>query len=437
MYLKISNSKVSCQNLIPVFSTNDYYTSTLFEVLAEDSEINASGHVISFKSGRYGVYGSVAMNGYSAIVFKNCEINTPYNIVNLYKESNSNHPVYIRNFIVITGCTINVLGNALYSHYINGLQGLVFTGNKILKLGRVMNCPGTAMLSSSDISISDAIIDTEVVNSVSNVKISLDNVVVGSDLASGSNNIVAKCNNAVIPKISAANCSGDFVNCSVEGLSQSDVVPGYGAKVFKGCTINALGGDVFTSPHGDVILLSCDVTGNIDNGSYGKALVFDSVVNGLPVPFFNRDNRSVKRISPIFRIGGANGSLELSTTDVDEVASASSRDIKAILSAGTIEATVFISGTQSPERMANILSAKISFTDSVGGIQNIYGILEEDQSSQWDGVIQGTNYFKIVFPLTSTGHTVGVDSKATVTVDFFPSILDSKLINIDLDVHSL
>ena len=376
--IRILNSKVNAYRLIANVTTDTYYGMTPYRITIQDSDIDTVAELVYFYHRNYVGHES---NSYETNSIINSTIKCS-KMFYMYRPDRTTWRLY--SPIIIKGCTISCSSWMFFFQNGANFNKLIFLNNKVLDCGSFFysNLSHNGI---SSVELDGVLIKGRLLEEADNFTIKLKDTIVTGELfygASNSHTLEAfNCQFKSVPYLRYSDFNME--SCKI-GPNGSTSVLDYGTGIFKDCDIDSDGLAIGDSNESNYIFDNCNINADIYN--IKKLKLFNSIVKNKNEPYLSNQLGAISKVSPMFRIGGAEGSVEMYQCDGEE-GEFKVYDISRDLIVDTTKIVMYglTSGVLSDlDDESNILKA--SYRDTNNAVQYVDVVVELDGVSQWDGI---------------------------------------------------
>ncbi len=339
---------------------------------------------------------------------------------------------YDTTFTVI-GCNLTISGRAFDFAYTQYVYGIIFYNNNILLLGGDFIYSAYRFYGTSIINISEAVIGGHLFYGGGGIRAKLNNLVINGYLTTSvSGNGIIYANNCSATAVHGSDVH-ELVNCSIGPNNGGNSLSNLKASVFKNCNIDSSGIPMLVSKNSDVTMIDCTINADIENSEDESSItIFNSEVNNINTPFIAKELNVLKKISSIFRVGGSDGSLEISSK-LSDFSSCIIDEVRGVPSVGSNTVSAYILYSGSFDLAKERISSTISYTDTSDFVNFFACEVTEDLSSSWDSVLPEYSKIKISADFKLLAEAV-LEKGVVFTISAFFYENEAKHAWLDLDI---
>ncbi len=428
----LSNTIVRSQMMLSNRTTDSYWGMSPLSIDISNCDIETTSTSAMFYFYHRNSHGHDS-NGYEKWKIRNSRIVSAGKLFYFYRPDAK----LIRQYgtIDIRGCEIDIEDTFLHMQNLSNWGRFIFTRNKIIRCGRLIYSTANPD-SESLISIRDGHFNNSLIYGGNKYNVSLSNVSIDGWITES--NVYYENVDAVSVECRGALGYGvyRFLNSDINTVTEADPINNTASAVFKGCNIDSVGGNIAGAVANQVTFIDSNIDGNLFGEFNSWRTVHNSTVNSVSVPYYDSSILTRKEISPIFRIGGSNGTVKLTHLQSSEIAILEMKGITGELSAGATKVVLYFASTISEAYMDNI-EVVARYFDSAGDSRYVSFYISVDQSSSWDGIQDGSTLYKASAELVGINIPIGDDRRVIVEfrANIEPDDID-KVAYIDTDLKS-
>ena len=425
------DSTIRTKHLVRSSIENRNYGMPPLGIDIVDSDIESTSHMFYWYSTNYRGHES---NGYKKWSFKDSRIIANGHIIYFYRPSD----MTIRQYgdIIFKRCTLSATSTMVHMQNHSYVGSLIFVDNDILFAGKIFY--STSMSAKqSIISIRDASFSASLFYGLYYASIDLSNVVINGPITEPAcyyNKITA---NNIYAHGFLGHESYKIENSIIDTNGASDPMPNASSAILRGCTVTSHNSKIGNGKAGQLTFIDCKINGDISHSGVSWRTIFESEVNNKSVPYSSFDMYCKKEISSVFRVGGSDGALMLSSEKMQTTGFISTKDISTDLSIGSSSVAVFFASTASASLLNKKSSIGFRYKKGDGTIYLMPATIEVDTVSSWDGLIEGVTRYKASADIVNNSNAIGDDKKVVLELQYSPDIDDiDNEIYLDMNIKS-
>lgn len=414
----ISNSIVRAKNILTYYTSDRYYGMSPLLINVDSSDIETTDTMFNYYSVNISGHES---NGYREWRLRDSRLVSAGNLIS-YNNSNDSSRTASRQYgdISFKRCEVHVAGNnVLYTNNIPNLGRFVYMDNKTMSCKTLVTFSGH-MEHDSFVAIKDTHFVGNLIEGVDNIAVDLSNVVIdGLITDSNVSNESVDGNNIQCTGFEGFG-SYRLENSLLDSINLSDIVPNAASAVMKGCIIDSHGANIADSYARDITFIDCDITGELLQSNVSNRTIFNSKLNNTDISYFNSSSYTNKEISPIFRVGGSDGTIKLSGMANDIRCSQSIKTLSGELAVGASSVVLYFATPIVLSSLNKFGKIRTRYIDIDGVVALKEMIISGDTASSWDGIQNGTNTYRASCDVVNSNRPIGDDKSVVIEFEYYP-----------------
>jgi len=376
----LRNFTATATSILSYMTTSSTYGMPRIDVDVDRCDFSCTGILFDYYCPNY-----TSSANYYGYVEKFSILNSNISCTNMLRTVRGNNWTRIDTPIIVENNTLDI--SMVYNTAsVQVFERLMFRGNKVLACSAgLISMTGVTASERSFIDIDDATIGGNLIDGLHKADVSLRGCIVNGNLATSS--VYGEYMDIRDSDIDGTEGFGEYeiVRSRVVQNGITSAIPYASKAVLRNSEITSLG-EPLGSLGAKVLVIDSILSNDMSIPVKGDVSVFNTELNGTAVAYEARHRNTLKKLSPVFRLGGSPGSVSISTGLVDEL-SVTSDEVRGVVNAGSASVKAFFASNRELDLTADSVRAKLYFTTNTGSVGNVDMTLGVDSTSQWDGML--------------------------------------------------
>ena len=394
--INIQASTVTAGHLMHYYTDSYQYGMSPFELFILDSDVTTTGISVHFYHRNY--YGHDS-NSYRNIILRNSKIKTLDHFMRF--ENPDYQAARLYGSFIIEHCELDIRYDFLnvYSN-MDYFNRFIFAGNKIIRM-RSLAIVSRGASGVSLIDVEDAVFGDIICAGLDNAIIRLQNVVTNRVIDSGASNCSIEAKDSRMNYLQYR-ADVDIDSCQIGNNYGSNNINDLRGIIRNSKILNIGSSYPLSGAQTNLKLINCEIEGDfMETPREAFYQMYDCTVNDLNIPYFENRRMITKKLSPVFRLGGSDTTIEV-TRHNGSVGDIVVDELRTELPDGYTKVHLYFSALNSPWNFLDNITIKMYIKDTNGDTLVIDATIAEDDSS-WDGIPDTYSKFKATMDIVESG----------------------------------